>query len=80
MQNFFPFLSLHSQSCSKGTDWEEIKGVCSIKELLCGEHKQPAELPKISQACEPRLAAKYVKVEDQQFPSQAENRVPNSSL
>lgn len=62
MQNFLPFLSLHSQSCSKGTDWEEIKGVCSVKELPCGEHKQPVELPEISQACEPRLAAKYVKV------------------
>lgn len=28
----------------------------------CAEHKQPVEIPKVSQACEPRLAATYIKV------------------
>lgn len=32
----------------------------SIKEPPCAEHKQPAEIPEVSQACEPRLAAIYV--------------------
>lgn len=34
----------------------------SIKEPPCAEHKQPAEIPEVSQACEPRLVATYVEV------------------
>lgn len=33
-----------------------------IKEPPCAEHKQPAEISEASQACEPRLAATYIKV------------------
>lgn len=37
--------------------------LCHIKKLLCTKHKKPAEIPQVSQPCEPRLAAKYLKVE-----------------
>lgn len=79
-QDLFPCLSLHRQRCLKEADWEKNKGVCSAKEPLCTEHKEPAEIPEVSQVCQPRLATKYGKVEESIHFKSGQNRaaIPSS--